>query len=247
MKQDVIRRRRTMSFPKIAYDTPAAIAAGMAGLGRPSGGVSDRRGVPGGEGHDAQGVDVAAVRVDGRHVAAIVATVVGSAMGMAGPVKVEIKSGLGGIYSAQVWKQQHEGQGDTMNRTEKNDVRDGLVQTVARLRELKAKSDEAEAKRGELDGTAWAMRTADVKDLQAMAEVGDEFNDPNQLGDEAGMELAQALAVAMFKLFGLEMTPEMLAVDVFPSLGSINSPHYIAGFARSALNVWTEVEEQVLA
>ena len=42
-------------------------------------------------------MDVAAVRVDGRHVAAIVATVVGSAMGMAGPVKVEIKSGLGGM------------------------------------------------------------------------------------------------------------------------------------------------------
>ena len=52
-------------------------------------------GVHGGEGHEAQGLDVAAVRVDGRHVAAIVATVVGSAMGMAGPVKVEIQSGLG--------------------------------------------------------------------------------------------------------------------------------------------------------
>ena len=42
-------------------------------------------------------MDVAAVRVDGRHVAAIVATVVGSAMGMAGPVEVEIQSGLGGV------------------------------------------------------------------------------------------------------------------------------------------------------
>ena len=84
-------------------------------------------------------------------------------------------------------------------------------------------------------------------DLQALAEVGDEFNDPNQLGDEPGMELARALAMAMFKMFGLEVMPDMLAVDVFPSLGSINSPHYIAGFVRSALNVWTEVEEQVLA
>ena len=95
MNMNPIRRRRPSGFPQIEYDTTAATAAGMAGLGRPSGGVSDRRGVPGGEGHDAQGVDVAAVRVDGRHVAAIVATVVGSAMGMAGPVKVEIQSGLG--------------------------------------------------------------------------------------------------------------------------------------------------------
>jgi hypothetical protein len=71
MKRDVIRRRRTMSFRQIAYDTTAATAAGMAGLGRPSGGVSDRRSEPGGEGHDAQGVDVAAVRVDGRYVAAM--------------------------------------------------------------------------------------------------------------------------------------------------------------------------------
>ena len=132
-------------------------------------------------------------------------------------------------------------------KTGSNEVRDGLVQTVARLRELKAKSDEAEAKRGELDGTAWAMKTADVKDLQALAEVGDEFNDPNQLGDEPGMELARALAMAMFKLFGAEVMPDMLAVDVFPSLGSINSPHYIAGFVTAALNVWTEVEAQVLA
>lgn len=66
-----------MSFPKIAYDTTAAIAAGMAGLGRPSGGVSDRRSEPGGEGHDAQGVDVAAVRVDGRPCGGIAATVDG--------------------------------------------------------------------------------------------------------------------------------------------------------------------------
>ena len=134
-----------------------------------------------------------------------------------------------------------------MKKTVSNEVRDGLVQTVARLRELKAKSDEAEAKRGELDGTAWAMRTADVKDLQTLAEVGDEFNDPNQLDDEPGMELARALAMAMFKLFGLEVMPDMLAVDVFPSLGSSNSPHYIAGFVTGAMNVWKEVEAQVLA
>ena len=131
--------------------------------------------------------------------------------------------------------------------TEKNEVRDGLAQTVARLRELKAKSDEAEAKRGELDGTVWAMRTADVRDLQALAEVGDEFNDPNQLVDEPGTELAQAMAMAMFKMFGLEMMPDMLAVDLFPSMGSINSPHYIAGFVTGAMNIWREVEAQVLA
>ena len=134
-----------------------------------------------------------------------------------------------------------------MKKTVNNEVRDGLVQTVARLRELKAKSDEAEAKRGELDGTAWAMRTADVRELQALAEVGDEFDDPNQLGDEPGMEFARALAMAMFKLFDAEVMPDMLAVDVFPSMGSINSPHYVAGFVRSALGVWEEVEAQVLA
>ena len=132
-------------------------------------------------------------------------------------------------------------------KTEKKQVRDGLVQTVARLRELKAKSDEAEAKRGELDGTAWAMKTADVRDLQALAEVGDEFNDPNQLGDEPGTELAQALAMAMYRMFGVEVMPDMLAVDVFPSLGSVNSPHYIAGFVAGAMNIWREVEAQVLA
>ena len=134
-----------------------------------------------------------------------------------------------------------------MKKTDSNEVRDGLVQTVARLRELKAKSDEAEAKRGELDGTAWAMRTADVKDLQALAEVGDEFNDPNQLGDEPGMELARALAMALNKLFGTEMTRDDVVMDLFPSLGVGNSPHYVVGFVASALGVWREVEAQVLA
>ena len=44
MKHNTNRRRRSKSCSKIAYDTTAATAAGMAGLCRTSGGVSDRRG-----------------------------------------------------------------------------------------------------------------------------------------------------------------------------------------------------------
>ena len=44
MNMNPIRRQAVQSCSKIAYDTTAAQAAGMAGLCRPSGGVSDRRG-----------------------------------------------------------------------------------------------------------------------------------------------------------------------------------------------------------
>ncbi len=43
MSEYTNRRRRTTSFRMIAYDSTAAAAAGMAGLCRPSAGISDRR------------------------------------------------------------------------------------------------------------------------------------------------------------------------------------------------------------
>lgn len=70
MKSHVYRRRRSESFRMIAYDSTAASAAGMAGLCRPSAGISDRRVRIRRDGHGMQ-MDVAAVRVDGRHVAAV--------------------------------------------------------------------------------------------------------------------------------------------------------------------------------
>ena len=129
----------------------------------------------------------------------------------------------------------------------KKEVRDGLVQTVVRLRELKAKSDEADGKQGELDGTTWAMKTADVKYLEALEEVAEGFQDPDRLDEEPGRELAQALAAAMCGMFGTEMMPHMLLEDVFPSSAAIHSPHYIVEFVGAALEVWKEVKEQVLA
>lgn len=99
MKQDVIRRRRTMSFRMIACVHHRREAAGD---GRALTAILVAHaidgGVHGGEGHEAQGLDVAAVRVGGRHVAATSATVVGSATCVADPVEAGIKSGLGGMY-----------------------------------------------------------------------------------------------------------------------------------------------------
>lgn len=106
MNANPIRRRRAMSFKMIACpSTDAKRRRGnrwlpsispMDGSCRPCGGQCDHRSDPGGNGKVVQ-TNVAAVRVDGRHVAAIVATVVGYAMGMAGPVEVGIQSGLGGV------------------------------------------------------------------------------------------------------------------------------------------------------
>ena len=133
------------------------------------------------------------------------------------------------------------------NKTDKMEVRNDIEKMIERLRDSKAKADEAEARQGELDGLTWAMRTADVKDLQALEEVADGFRDPSQLGDEPGMELAEELAEALNRLFGSEMTRDDMVMDLFPSLGVGNSPHYVVGFVASAAGVWKEVEPQVLA
>lgn len=132
-------------------------------------------------------------------------------------------------------------------KTDKMEVRNDIEKMIERLRDSKAKADEAEARRGELDGLTWAMRTADVKDLQALEEVADGFRDLSQLGDEPGLELAGELAEALNRLFGSEMTRDDVVMDLFPSLGAGNSAHYVVGFVASAAGVWKEVEPQVLA
>ena len=43
MKRHLYRRQAVTELPMIAYDSTAASAAGMAGLCRPSAGISDRR------------------------------------------------------------------------------------------------------------------------------------------------------------------------------------------------------------
>ena len=134
-----------------------------------------------------------------------------------------------------------------MKKTDEMEVSNDIDKMITRLRNSKAKADEAEARQGELDGLAWAMRTADVKDLQALAEVADGFRDPSQLGDEPGLELAEELAEALNRLFGAEMTRDDVVVDLFTSLGQCNSASYVVGFVASAAGVWREVESQVLA
>ena len=134
-----------------------------------------------------------------------------------------------------------------MKKTDEMEVSNDIDKMITRLRNSKAKADEAEARRGVLDGLTWAMRTADVNDLQAREEVADGFRDPSQLGDEPGLELAEELAEALNKLFGAEMTRDDVVVDLFPSLGVGNSAHYVAGFVASAVGVWREVKPQVVA
>ena len=86
---DPIRRQAVTELPMIACVHHRREAAGD---GRALTAIlvaqAIGEGVPGGDGHGAQGLDVAAVRVDGRHVAAIVATVVGSATCVANPLEI---------------------------------------------------------------------------------------------------------------------------------------------------------------
>ena len=76
MNRHVYRRRRSRSFRMIAYDSTAASAAGMAGLCRPSAGISDRRVRTRRDGRGTQ-MDVASILVDGRPCGDSVATLTG--------------------------------------------------------------------------------------------------------------------------------------------------------------------------
>lgn len=134
-----------------------------------------------------------------------------------------------------------------MKKLNTNEARDDLAKMVVRLRQSKADADAADAREGEGDGRFWAMRMATYRDLRALEEVADGFRDPDQLGDEPGLELAEELAEALNRLFGSEMTRDDVVMDLFPSLGVGNSPHYVVGFVASAAGVWREVEAQVLA
>ena len=133
-----------------------------------------------------------------------------------------------------------------MKKTEKREVRDGLMQTVVRLRELRMKADEADGQRGVFDGMAWAMKTADVRELQALAEVGDGFRDPNPLGAVPGLELAEELAQTLNMRFGSELSRDDVVAELFTSPIAINSASYVVGFVTAALGVWNEVEAQVM-
>lgn len=76
MKQHLYRRQAVMELPMIAYDSTAASAAGMAGLCRPSAGISDRRVRTRRDGRGTQ-MDVASILVDGRPCGGSVATLTG--------------------------------------------------------------------------------------------------------------------------------------------------------------------------
>ena len=76
MSEYTNRRRRSQSFRMIAYDSTAASAAGMAGLCRPSAGISDRRVRTRRDGRGTQ-MDVASILVDGRPCGGSVATLTG--------------------------------------------------------------------------------------------------------------------------------------------------------------------------
>ena len=87
MNRIAYRRRWLESFRMIAYDSTAASAAGMAGLCRPSAGISDRRGRIRRELE--RGASECGRRPSGRPACGgSAATVVGSAMGMVDPVEV---------------------------------------------------------------------------------------------------------------------------------------------------------------
>lgn len=120
------------------------------------------------------------------------------------------------------------------------------AQMVQQLRETKAKEDVDDAQLGQSDGMAWARSTADVRELQVMAKVGDAFRDPSQLGNEPGLALAEALEKTLNEQFGEEASWEDIFIDiVLLYVGLSNSAAYVAAFVTAAMEVWEEAKAQL--
>jgi len=134
-----------------------------------------------------------------------------------------------------------------MKKITKGEIRDGLENMVTRIKQTKIEADAADAQLGAHDGLAWAQRTATFRDLQALEEVAGSFGDPDQLGDDPGLDLAEALASAKSEKYGEDTSREYEFMDLFSPAGLGNSAIYVASFVTSALSVWKEVEAQVLA
>lgn len=133
-----------------------------------------------------------------------------------------------------------------MKKMKNAEVQDDIAKMVVRVKQTKVESDAADAREGERDGRFWAMRMATYRDLRALEEVADGFWDPVLLGDEPGVELAVALAMALKTLFGDERTPADMLEELFTTPGQANSAAYVVAYAGAAMEAWEEAQAQLV-
>lgn len=119
--------------------------------------------------------------------------------------------------------------------------------TLDRLRRSKADAAVRDARDGDRDGRAWALRRAEWRHLQAMEEMAQDFEDPNFLDgeDDPPGGLAWAMVTRLRIQHGEVRGVDEMRTILFHEPLRRHSPEYTAAYVQAAAAVYREVVEQI--
>lgn len=116
---------------------------------------------------------------------------------------------------------------------------------VKRLRGSKKEAVYEDLRKGIQDGEGWAAHYATYRQLQALEDVAEEFWDRSgkRTDEDAGHDLAWALALRLQFRFGEAATPAAMKAILFPGPERRRSPAYVSGFVLGTHGMWREVNK----
>jgi len=116
---------------------------------------------------------------------------------------------------------------------------------VKRLRGSKKEAVYEDLRKGIQDGERWAANLATYRQLQALEDVAEEFWDRSgkRTDEDAGHDLAWALALRLQLRFGEVATPAAMKAILFPGPERRKSPAYVSGFVLGTHGMWQEVNK----
>ena len=116
-----------------------------------------------------------------------------------------------------------------------------------RLRGSKKEAGYEDMRQGIQDGENWAAHLATYRQLAALEDVAEEFWDRSgkRQDEDAGHDLAWALALRLQLRFGEVYTPSQMKAILFPGPERRRSPAYVAGFVLGTHGMAKAVNQPV--
>ena len=115
---------------------------------------------------------------------------------------------------------------------------------VKRLMRSKRDSTGEDFRQGINAGSYWGANIATYRQLQALVDLGIGYGDRNgkRQDEDAGNDLAWALALRLQLKFGEVHTPSEMKKMLFPGLERRWSPAFIDGYVFGVHDVWQELK-----
>lgn len=116
---------------------------------------------------------------------------------------------------------------------------------VRRLKVSKRYSKGEDFRQGINAGSYWGANIATYRQLQALADLGIGCGNPNgkRQDEDAGNDLAWALALKLQLRFGEVHAPSEMKKMLFPGPERRWSPAFVDGFVYGAHDVWQELNK----